>query len=158
MKNTTLLAATVAVAAVFASVVGCETEKLSDTQLSISPARATIAPGDDLVLTAQGGWDYTWEILEPKYGTLSTYNGKKVTYMTPLPSNEELTQGKHETVTIQVHSASNHTATAVITVHADPKPEEEEETQSGNDNQGSNNTNNQGSNPANIGAGDDTED
>ncbi len=156
MKNTTLLAATVAVAAVFASVVGCETEKLSDTQLSISPARATIAPGDNLVLTAQGGWDYTWEIIgDSKYGTLSTYNGKKVTYMTPLPSNEELTQGKHETVTIQVHSASNHTASAVITVHADPKPEEEDQ-QSDNNNQENNSTNSQ--NTITPDTGDDTED
>jgi pyridoxine 5'-phosphate synthase PdxJ len=118
MKNTILFATTSAVVAIFIALVGCETEKLTDTQLSVSPTKATIAPGESLVLTAQGGWDYTWEILEPRNGTLSTYNGKKVTYMAPdLDPNS--TSGMHVTDTIQVHSASNHTANAIITVHAD---------------------------------------
>ena len=66
-------------AAAFIALVGCETEKLSDTQLSISPSSATVAPGKSVALTATGGWDYTWRIAQGK-GTLSSYNGKKVTY------------------------------------------------------------------------------
>ena len=66
-------------AALVLALVGCETEKLSDTQLSINPAKATLSPGQSVTLTAQGGWDYTWKVAQGT-GTLSSYNGKKVTY------------------------------------------------------------------------------
>ena len=121
MKKSIFAFAAIAVA-VFVAVTGCETEKLTDTQLSISPSKATIAPGKDLVLKAQGGWDYTWEILEPKHGTLSTYNGKQVTYTAPSLAPAEdgtSTNGFEVTDTIQVHSASNKTANAIITVKAE---------------------------------------
>ena len=105
------LIAFAAVATIFAALVGCETEKLSDTQLSITPSSATVAPGKSVVLTAQGGWDYTWS--KPSHGTLSTYNGKKVTYT----ANELSATNETElTDIVEVHSASNHTATATITI------------------------------------------
>ncbi len=78
MKNTLFAFAAVAATLLFATMTGCETEKLSDTQLSISPSSATVAPGGSVTLTAQGGWDYVWS--KPEHGTLSSYNGKKVTY------------------------------------------------------------------------------
>jgi hypothetical protein len=127
-----LLAFAAITAAVFVAVTGCETEKLSDKQLSISPAKATVAPGQSLVLTAEGGWDYTWEILEPRYGTLSSYNGKQVTYYAPeassitrdsITSNFGSTNGFELTEKIQVHSASNRMATAIILIQHKEKGE-----------------------------------
>ena len=109
-----LLAFAVAAAATFIALTGCETEKLSDSQLSITPSSATLAPGDTLVLTAQGGWDYTWD--KPTHGTLSTYNGKKVTYTAPNSLGSDSSSTNELTEIIQVHSASNHTATATITI------------------------------------------
>ncbi len=131
MKKSLIAFVAIAVA-VFVAVTGCETEKLSDTQLSITPAKATLAPGQSLVLTAQGGWDYTWEILEPKYGTLSSYNGKKVTYYAPeassitkesITSNYGPTNGFELTESIRVHSASNLMATAIILIRHEEKGE-----------------------------------
>lgn len=113
MKYSIPLFAAAAAALVFAVLTGCETEKLSDTQLSISPSSATVAPGGTVTLTAQGGWDYTWS--KPQYGTLSTYNGKKVTYRAP-GSAASSTNGTELVDTIEVHSASNKTATATITI------------------------------------------
>ena len=140
MKKTILFTATFAAAAIFVALVGCETEKLSDTQLAISPAKATIAPGQDLVLKAEGGWDYTWDI-DPKYGTLSTYNGKQVTYSAPA-KDPNSTSGVHQTVTVQVHSASNHTASAVITIHADGETtSESSQSASSNSSSGSSSSN-----------------
>ncbi len=110
MKKPFLVLAAVATAA-FVFITGCETEKLSDTQLSISPSSATVAPGKSVALTASGGWDYTWS--KPAHGTLSAYNGKKVTYT----ANElSSTNGTELTDIVEVHSASNHTATATITI------------------------------------------
>ena len=93
MKQMSLLPlSAAAVFAVLATLVGCESDKLSDSQLSISPSSATVAPGGSVTLTAQGGWDYTWRIASGS-GTLSSYNGKQVTYTasaasyTPTPSN-----------------------------------------------------------------------
>ncbi len=115
-----LIAFSAIAAAVLVALVGCETEKLTDTQLSISPAKATIAPGESLVLKAQGGWDYTWSFVGDQYGTLSSYNGKQVTYMAPA-EDTHTTLGVNKTAIIQVSSASNLTARAEITVHADPE-------------------------------------
>ena len=73
--------------------------------------------GESVTLTAKGGWDYTWEILEPKHGTLSTYNGKQVTYTAPAADGTTTTTNALQvTDTIQVHSSSNHTAKAIITI------------------------------------------
>ena len=130
MSKTRILAATVVLAAVLAAIVGCETEKLSDRQLSISPAKATIAPGASLVLTAQGGWDYVWSEPDSKsgllqYGTLSAYNGKKVTYTAPERSSvnsgdsESYTNAFELTDKVKVSSASNLTATAIIVIRYD---------------------------------------
>ena len=113
MKKTILLTATFAVAVIFAALVGCETEKLSDTQLSISPSSATVAPGKSVTFTASGGWDYTWS--KPEHGTLSTYNGKQVTYTADMIADTS-TNGAVITDKLEVHSASNHTATATITI------------------------------------------
>ena len=120
MKTTLFTFVAAAVAAVFFAVTGCETEKLSDAQLSISPEKTTVAPGKSVVLTAQGGWDYTWDA--PQYGTLSTYNGKKVTYYAPEASSVESgssTNGFELTDKVVVHSASNHTATAIILIKSE---------------------------------------
>ncbi len=113
MKTIHLFISALVLAAVSLVIVGCETEKLSDTQLSISPSSATVAPGGSVKLTAQGGWDYTWD--KPSHGTLSTYNGKSVTYTAP-NSGSSSTNGTEYTDTVQVHSASNKTATATITI------------------------------------------
>ena len=118
MKKSLVAFAAIA-GAVLVAVTGCETEKLTDTQLSISPAKATIAPGESLVLKAQGGWDYTWSFVGDQYGTLSSYNGKQVTYNAPT-EDTYTTLGVNKTVIIQVSSASNLTARAEITVHAEP--------------------------------------
>ena len=126
MKKSLVAFAAIA-GAVLVAVTGCETEKLTDTQLSISPAKATIAPGESLVLKAQGGWDYTWSFVGDQYGTLSSYNGKQVTYNAPT-EDTYTTLGVNKTVIIQVSSASNLTARAEITVHAEP--ENTDETQS----------------------------
>ena len=126
MKKSLFAFAAIA-AAVLVALVGCETEKLTDRQLSISPAKATIAPGQSLVLKAEGGWDYTWGFVGDQYGTLSSYNGKQVTYMAPA-EDTNTTQGVTRTAVIQVSSASNLTARAEITVHADAK--ETDKTQS----------------------------
>ena len=125
-------------AAVFVAVTGCETEKLSDRQLSISPAKATIAPGESIVLKAEGGWDYTWSFVGDQYGTLSSYNGKQVTYMAPT-EDTYTTLEVNKTAIIQVSSASNLTARAEITVHADAK--NTDETQSSDNNSSSNSSN-----------------
>ena len=122
-----LIAFSAIAAAVLVALVGCETEKLTDRQLSISPAKATIAPGESLVLKAEGGWDYTWSFVGDQYGTLSSYNGKQVTYMAPTEDTYS-TLEVNKTAIIQVSSASNLTARAEITIHADAK--ETEETQS----------------------------
>ena len=125
-------------AAVLVALVGCETEKLTDTQLSISPAKATIAPGESLVLTAQGGWDYTWE-LEPETGTLSPRNGKKVTYYAPTLADEAT--GMHDTVKVKVNSGSISNAYAVITIHADAKDTDGTQSASNNSSSNSSSTN-----------------
>ena len=124
MKKSLLVIVAVA-AAVFVVVTGCETEKLSDAQLTVSPAKTTIEPGNSVVLTAQGGWDYTWDA--PQHGTLSTYNGKKVTYYAPEASSVESgssTNGFELTDKVVVHSASNHTATAIIIIKSEGTQEE----------------------------------
>ena len=108
-----LLAFVAFAAATFIALTGCETEKLSDTQLSISPSSTTLAPGDTVTLTAQGGWDYTWD--KPSHGTLSTYNGKKVTYTAPNSSGAS-TNGTEVTDTVSAQSASHKTAPATVTV------------------------------------------
>ena len=127
MKTTLFTFVGAAAAAVFLAVTGCETEKLSDTQLSISPSSATVAPGKSVVLTASGGWDYTWKVNGP--GSLSTYNGKKVTYtasgvtFTPSSSSTNTShkvgfakaEGETATATIEVKSGDM-TATATITI------------------------------------------
>ncbi len=128
MKKSLLAFAAIA-AAVFVAVTGCETEKLSDKQLSISPAKATIAPGESLALTAQGGWDYTWSFVGEQYGTLSSYNGKQVTYTAPT-TDAYSTLEVNKAVIIQVSSASNLTASAEITVHADAKNTDENQSSS----------------------------
>ena len=116
MKKTILLFAAAAVLLLFAAMTGCETEKLSDTQLSISPSSATVAPGGSVIFTAQGGWDYSWKV---DLGTLSTYNGKKVTYTAPssISTNEA---GEVTTIlTVSTGSVSNSpakSATAIITI------------------------------------------
>ena len=95
-------------AALVLALVGCETEKLSDTQLSINPAKATLSPGQSVTLTAQGGWDYTWKVSQ---GTLSSYNGKKVTYTA---SEVSYTPGTNTTAT----AASAADATAIVEVRS----------------------------------------
>ena len=134
MKKSLFAFAAIA-AAVLVALVGCETEKLTDRQLSISPAKATIAPGESLVLKVEGGWDYTWSFVGDQYGTLSSYNGKQVTYMAPT-EDTFTTLEVNKTAIIQVSSASNLTARAEITVHADAK--ETDETQSSGNNSSSN--------------------
>ncbi len=126
-----LLVFVAAAAAIFIALTGCETEKLSDTQLSISPSSATLAPGESITLTAQGGWDYVWD--QPKHGYLSTLNGKKVTYTasaTALAGETTTTYMDGHSVTenadvlietISVHTSSSatnsaKTATAIITI------------------------------------------
>ncbi len=131
MKTTLFTFVGAAVAAVFLAVTGCETEKLSETQLTISPSSVTVAPGKSVTFTASGGWDYTWD--KPEYGTLSSYNGKKVTYTayvnaldgttTTYVDGAPVTQKLEvRNDTICVHSSSSSTtngagsATAVITI------------------------------------------
>ena len=126
-------------AAVFVAVTGCETEKLSDRQLSISPAKATSAPGESIVLKAEGGWDYTWSFVGDQYGTLSSYNGKQVTYMAPT-EDTYTTLEVNKTAIIQVSSASNLTARAEITVHADAKNTDEPQSSDNNSSSNSSNT------------------
>ncbi len=123
MKKSLIAFSAIAVS-VLVALVGCETEKLTDRQLSISPAKATIAPGESLVLKAEGGWDYTWSFVGDQYGTLSSYNGKQVTYMAPTEDSYS-TLGVNKTAIIQVSSASNLTARAEITVHAEPENSDE---------------------------------
>ena len=147
MKKSLLFTAPFAVIALFVALAGCETEKLTDTQLSISPAKATIAPGESLVLKAQGGWDYTWSFVGDQYGTLSSYNGKQVTYNAPTEDTYS-TQGVNKTAIIQVSSASNLTARAEITVHADPENADE------NQSAGNNSSSNSSSTTPAIGADD----
>ena len=117
MKKPFLVLAAVATAA-FVFITGCETEKLSDTQLSISPSSATVAPGKSVTLTASGGWDYTWKVNGP--GSLSTYNGKKVTYtasgVTFTPSSSSSTNTSHRIGFAKAEGASTETATATLEV------------------------------------------
>ncbi len=115
MKKTILLFAAAAATFFFAAMTGCETEKLSDTQLSISPSSATVAPGGSVTFTAQGGWDYSWKV---DLGYLSTYNGKKVTYTAPGSNSTNATEAT-AILTVSTGSVSNSpskSATAIITI------------------------------------------
>jgi hypothetical protein len=107
-----------ALAISLAVLLGCETDSKPDPGLSIDPPSMTLNFGEEVTLTAQGGWDYTWEIREPRHGSLSSYNGKRVTYRAP-EADLTSTNALVVTDTIYVHSASNHTAKAVITVTAE---------------------------------------
>ena len=120
MKKSLIAFAAVAAAA-FVALVGCETDKLSDTQLSITPSSATVAPGKSVVLTAQGGWDYTWKVQGS--GTLSSYNGKKVTYTaseqtyTPSASNNSATNAPYKALALMSKAETTATtSTAIVSV------------------------------------------
>ena len=123
MKTTlfTFVGAAVVAAALLAFV-GCETEKLSDTQLSITPSSATVAPGKSVVLTASGGWDYTWKIVQGN-GSLSAYNGKKVTYTASEKSYPSSSSGNSTTNTSYTYKGvmakaetTATTSTAIVSV------------------------------------------
>ncbi len=120
MKKTCILSAAAAAIAVIAAMTGCESEKVSDSQLSISPSSATVAPGGTVTLTASGGWDYTWRIASGS-GTLSSYNGKKVTYTassasyTPTPSSSS-TNSTSKTLFVKADESSTTTSTTIVSV------------------------------------------
>ena len=102
----------------FALFIGCETDNNAEADLSITPSKATVALGQTVALTAQGGWDYTWSIEQPAHGTLSSYSGKKVTYIAPdAPSVSNVSSNELPlTDKILVSSTSNKTAKAIITI------------------------------------------
>ena len=108
-------------AALVLALVGCETEKLSDTQLSINPAKATLSPGQSVTLTAQGGWDYTWKVAQGT-GTLSSYNGKKVTYTASAasytPSSSSSTNSYYYYKSAFAKAEEESFATAIIEVRS----------------------------------------
>ena len=59
---------------------GCDASSATDA-LSISPETVTVGPGDDVVFTVSGGYEYTWS-LSPDDGSaiLSTTKGSTTTY------------------------------------------------------------------------------
>ena len=59
----------------------CETSSTNDSRgVSVSPASASLGAGQSIVLTASGGWDYTWEVEVPDLGYLSSAGGSQATY------------------------------------------------------------------------------
>lgn len=104
--------------ALFALLIGCETDNNEETTLSINPPKAKVAYGQTITLTAQGGWDYVWSLQQPAHGTLSSYNGKEVSYTAPDAPDPSSVSSNAPALTdkVYVSSASNQTAKAVITI------------------------------------------
>ena len=89
---------------------GCETEAISDTQLTISPSTATIKKGQSVTLTAQGGSNYKWGYGDSgKLGTLSSLNGDSVTFTATSSNGTQI-------ITVNAFSNANIAASAIINV------------------------------------------
>jgi hypothetical protein len=59
---------------------GCETESVSNNDLTITPSSVGLRNGDTAVFTASGGFDYTWSLQTPSWGSLSAVTGPTTTY------------------------------------------------------------------------------
>ena len=60
----------------------CETSSTDDPRgISVSPSSASLAPGQSIVLTAEGGWNYNWGVDKESIGYLTTKSGPTVTYV-----------------------------------------------------------------------------
>ena len=59
---------------------GCETESVSNNDLTITPSSIGLRNGDTAVFTASGGFDYSWSLQNPSWGTLSALTGPTTTY------------------------------------------------------------------------------
>ena len=74
---------------------------ISHMGLSISPSSVTqLGVGQSIVFTASGGTQYTWGLLHPDWGVLSTASGQTTTY------------------TSTFSAGTNVTVTQVLTVHS----------------------------------------
>lgn len=58
---------------------GCDTSS-STENVKISPASVRIRYRESISFAARGGYDYTWGLSEPSWGTLSTFEGPTTTY------------------------------------------------------------------------------
>jgi len=69
--------------------VGCEVDSAT-SKVTIDPPSAAVSVGQSVTFTASGGYDYTWHLSQPTWGTLSTTTGDTTTYTSlydPGPSN-----------------------------------------------------------------------
>jgi hypothetical protein len=58
----------------------CETESVSNNNLTVTPSSVGLRNGDTAVFTASGGFDYTWSLQTPSWGSLSAVTGPTTTY------------------------------------------------------------------------------
>lgn len=104
-----LFAATAAIAAI--ALCGCETESAGDVSITLTPTYAALEPGQTVVFTATGGWNYKWGISDSALGTLDKYQGGQVVYTCK-------SSGGTQTVTVTGMSGSgestSYQATATI--------------------------------------------
>ncbi len=59
---------------------GCEVDSVSDNNLRIDPATATLRINESREFTASGGFEYTWTLENEEWGTLSARTGNRVVY------------------------------------------------------------------------------
>jgi hypothetical protein len=60
-------------------IVGCDTDSAT-SPISVSPDEAKVHRGESVTFTVSGGYDYTWSLSQPEWGTLSTKSGPQTVY------------------------------------------------------------------------------
>ena len=106
-------------AGILATIIGCETEALSQHSLEITPNSANLSINESITLTASGGWNYKWSLSDNTAGNLSRLTGQRVVYTA---TKEGVTQTVSVTGNGEApgsgSSSSNQTASAVFSASA----------------------------------------
>jgi hypothetical protein len=80
MKKLIAVACFGLIGAVILLLASCETESVSNNDLTITPSSVGLRNGDTAVFTASGGFDYTWSLQNPTWGSLSAVTGPTTIY------------------------------------------------------------------------------
>jgi hypothetical protein len=98
---------------------GCELSAPSSSGINVSPASATLAPGQSQEFVASGGVNYTWALSDTDLGSLDTTTGDRAVYTSRATvSTQEITVTAHFTRVLSTDTnATPFTETATANVY-----------------------------------------
>lgn len=106
MKKTLLFLLILPVIAFCVFITGCDTESATANNLSVSPSSATVNEGESVTFEVSGGYDYSWSMSEPTWGSLSSQTGSRTTYTSSYAPDTNTTSYQVLTVVSTIEGSS----------------------------------------------------